>query len=1165
MPLQFLIGAGQNDSQEKMIQLAQSWTAENPQRRVFFLVPNYNKFEQELLLLSKLNQQKEKIFSTIQSQAFSFDRLAWFFLQKDGKIPGNTLSDAGSAMIFRKVLQEKKAELTLFRGEINKTGFIEQLNRFYQEMKLGNLTVEDFQLVQDEKNDQALKLHDLQLIYQSYEENLLAYHVQNDDPLQLLADYLSCHELADDLFIVSGFAEFTARELQVLQQLMTCSELVVSLTLDRPQIQEMSLFYQGQKTYQQLKRLADLQQVPVKFDLKATEKKSIFNQLGHFWQDEKVAPLKSEAIQIWQAPSLADEVRQVGNEIRKLVQQGYRYREIQVLIRDFERYEGTLVPLFAQLEIPIYLDQNQVMVNHPLIEFLEALFAVDTYHYRINDVFRLLRTELFVPFDWQADNWQSKQQIFRTQIDQCENACLAYNFKGSRWTKAESWQFVDEKASKQAKALAQLQETAANTVRLVVQQCLPAFFEKIKAAHNGQQAAEIFYHFLEQVGVKRQLLFWRDQEVARGELEKARNHEQTWQAFVALLDEYVLIYGEEEFSWLDFQAIFLAGLQNLDYGKIPTAIDQVNINDLELARIGQAKVTFALGLNSKTFPARFEDQGLLSPEEREQLNAVLPTGKFLPAANSSRVNDEPYLAYTVFLSATDKLYLTYAASLDGEKRLEISNFLTRLSKGLAIPIKQRGSLNLTTEVQTYLGSWRTLLTDLNCLQRLAQDEHQPLPADWSSLGQLIEKSSLSTLAKRVFASLTALNVPQALLPETAEKMYGKNLHVSVSRIENFYNCQYKYFANFGLGLKERTVYGLTLADAGEFYHEALDRFFKLIHEQGLDLLQLTENQRTQLADQLLQQIFGEKRYRILSESARMNYIRYQLSETIRKVSWGLVQQNLRTDLKPYATEVIFGSIAGEKGIPGIDLHLNNGGELAIRGKIDRLDTLQGPESDYLSVIDYKSSSRSFDLVDAYYGLALQLITYLDVALRDFGQTKNVKPIGAYYLHVHNPVLKSAENINEEILKAYRYDGLFANDPAIFEQLDHSLTEGESSLIFPLKKDKQGQLVVSRAKDKFYTDEEIELLRTYNRQQILTAGNDLINGELKLNPAYKNKERIACQTCPFRSICKFDVMLKENNYHRLENLEKPEILERMKEQTDMKPETKPETGAADDEK
>lgn len=144
--------------------------------------------------------------------------------------------------------------------------------------------------------------------------------------------------------------------------------------------------------------------------------------------------------------------------------------------------------------------------------------------------------------------------------------------------------------------------------------------------------------------MKRQLLFWRDQEVAKGSLDKARNHEQTWQALLDLLDEYVLIYGEDSFDWETFQEIFLAGLMNVTYGKIPTAIDQVRVNDLELARIDQTKVTFAIGLNSNDFPARFDDKGLLTAEERSAFNQNLPEGKFLPESNGSKVNREPFFS-----------------------------------------------------------------------------------------------------------------------------------------------------------------------------------------------------------------------------------------------------------------------------------------------------------------------------------------------------------------------------------------------------------------------------------------------------------------------------------------------------------------------------------------
>ena len=44
-------------------------------------------------------------------------------------------------MIFRKILVEAEEELQIFRGEINKPGFIQQLFQLYQEMREGNIEI----------------------------------------------------------------------------------------------------------------------------------------------------------------------------------------------------------------------------------------------------------------------------------------------------------------------------------------------------------------------------------------------------------------------------------------------------------------------------------------------------------------------------------------------------------------------------------------------------------------------------------------------------------------------------------------------------------------------------------------------------------------------------------------------------------------------------------------------------------------------------------------------------------------------------------------------------------------------------------------------------------------------------------------------------------------
>lgn len=145
MSLQFITGGGNTNHQQAIIDIASEWLA-NPQQDVFFLVPNYNKFEREQELLSQLKRQQHvEEFTSIRGQVYSFNRLAWYFLQRTGQFGGTMISEVGSAMIMRKVLESLTEQLTIFRGEINKSGFISQLIELYKEFQLGNIHAEELQ------------------------------------------------------------------------------------------------------------------------------------------------------------------------------------------------------------------------------------------------------------------------------------------------------------------------------------------------------------------------------------------------------------------------------------------------------------------------------------------------------------------------------------------------------------------------------------------------------------------------------------------------------------------------------------------------------------------------------------------------------------------------------------------------------------------------------------------------------------------------------------------------------------------------------------------------------------------------------------------------------------------------------------------------------------
>ena len=48
------------------------------------------------------------------------------------------------------------------------------------------------------------------------------------------------------------------------------------------------------------------------------------------------------------------------------------------------------------------------------------------------------------------------------------------------------------------------------------------------------------------------------------------------------------------------------------------------------------------------------------------------------------------------------------------------------------------------------------------------------------------------------------------------------------------------------------------------------------------------------------------------------------------------------------------------------------------GRIDRVDKAKDDHGVYLRIIDYKSSAKELNLSEVYYGITLQMLTYLDL-------------------------------------------------------------------------------------------------------------------------------------------------------------------------------------------
>ena len=249
---------------------------------------------------------------------------------------------------------------------------------------------------------------------------------------------------------------------------------------------------------------------------------------------------------------------------------------------------------------------------------------------------------------------------------------------------------------------------------------------------------------------------------------------------------------------------------------------------------------------------------------------------------------------------------------------------------------------------------------------------------------------------------------------------------------------------YGLRLKERQVQELSPLETGNFFHDALDLISRQIASLNKDISVLTKDDIEKITSDIFQLLVNSNKYRLSQSSNRMQFIFRQLARTVEQMIWSHLQQGKRSKIRTQQTELLFGRLGPNEGVQGLSFPLQNGGELYLRGKVDRIDTMEVNDKLYAGIVDYKSSATKFNYQQMYYGLMLQMITYLDTVLTYSEEIFDQKAegIGAFYSRVHNPYIdmqKSGQkDWEEEFLKNFKFDGLIINRQEVLEAVDTKL-------------------------------------------------------------------------------------------------------------------------------
>lgn len=386
--------------------------------------------------------------------------------------------------------------------------------------------------------------------------------------------------------------------------------------------------------------------------------------------------------------------------------------------------------------------------------------------------------------------------------------------------------------------------------------------------------------------------------------------------------------------------------------------------------------------------------------------------------------------------------------------------------------------------------------------------------------------------KRLLSSLFYRNVGTKLKRGTSLRLYGgSTLRGSVSRMEKFVACSFSHFASYGLRLKERQLYKLQAPDIGQLFHAALSDMAVRLKEEGRGWGSLSPEECRREASETVERLSPMLQGEILMSSKRYGYISRKLKNIVGRASVILGEHARRGSFEPVGLELDFGP---DKELPPLRITLPNGCVMEVVGRIDRVDMARGENGILLRVIDYKSSQKDLKLHEVYYGLSLQMLTYLDVLLTYSEQWlgQPALPAGTLYFHVHDPLLTSSNGMNkeqaeQELLKRFKMKGLLTADREVVSLMDTTLDKGYSSIV-PVAVKADGSFYSSAS---VATPEQWGHLLSSVRGTISDIGTRITEGDVAIEP-YRIGQETACTFCSFRPVCQFDEAVEGNGYNNL---------------------------------
>lgn len=1011
-------------------------------------------------------------------EILSMNRLGLRVLTEQGLESTKMLDRYGRFMLLNRIIKRHRSELDIFSNAAGKLTFTEMINDFISEFKQQNCTLEDVKMMlSDESADELLsaKLRELEIIIEDYENSIVGKYTDSEDYVAMYVDAIKDSKIvADKTIWIYGYDSITPKFMNAMFELATTAR-------DVNFIVNSSDFRLDKNLVESLRNEADRRGVAIEVnkiseEYAAKKSETIARIERALFNDEitdaEIAGNRDfipEDLTLVRAANPYNEAENAAIYIYHLIRDlGFKMRDIQIIANDEGRMQPIIRRTFEEYGLPVFLDQNRSVADSAPVNFIVNQLWYLRYATKTDALMTMLKTGL--------------AGVEREAVEYLENYARTYHIKATMWNRPFKYG-----AEVYGDKFAELEELRQRVIQPLIE------LENLAQGSVGEFVVKYKAFLEKEYSFSERVSELANEQERQGRHEDAARMVESYRAALELLDQVVVIMGDEIFDIEEFTEILTVGLSNAEVGIIPATADGLSIGTMIRTRPRAARAVVVLGANEGVLPLQPSTEGLFSVEEK---SFFIDRGFALGSLDDIKMDEENVAMYRLLSLSSEKLYISYSMTDAAGEEMSpsplidsLNDLFPRIEKDGRI-IKDLISEGWSSEI---ISSERTAMRHLF--------NHIKGKEVGSELDQLSDSLMVwfeHRNEKEFDEMLKAVqyeNDPSKLGNKTAKGLFAGadgSFKLSASSIGSYFDCPFKYYIGRGLRPEEEREFSSDARSIGDVYHRCLMNIAeKIIKDSAYAerILSCDTDDLESIVGEELDIIAADYKEGLLESSDAEEYRLSRIKEICAVAARAMAVQLTAESITDARFEEGFGR--GRKLKP-VELQIN-GDKFYIEGQIDRADIM----GDRIRIVDYKTGNDKLEVNKMAQGYKMQLMIYMMAAMQD-----GYEPAGMFYFNIADPMM-SFNDVNENYStggESFKLRGEYVNDEGILESMPPE--------------------VLANSKSKGVSHEQFDALKSAVETNISGIAEKIANGEIGIHP-FKENNKLVCNYCDYRSICRRD--------------------------------------------